>query len=171
MRLNKLFIFGVLLMVSAATLTAQTPKFGHVDVESVLMEMPEYKNIQTVLEQETGKLEDQFTTMREELGKLETNYQQTAQSLTDTERQTKESELMAMQQKVQTFYSNAQQSLQQKNQELQMPVLEKLMKAIQTVGDEGEFLYIFEVKSGLTLYQSSQSVDVAPLVKTKLGIN
>jgi outer membrane protein len=171
MRLNKLLILGMVLMLSGAGLSAQSPKFGHIDVESVLLEMPEYKNIQTVLEAETGKLEEQFTTMREELGKLETDYQQNGAALTDAERQTKESELMTMQQKVQAFYTNAQQSLQQKNQELQMPVWDKLIKAIETVGSEGGFLYIFEVKSGLTLYQSAQSVDIAPLVKAKLGIN
>lgn len=171
MKINKLLILGLVLMLSGTGLVAQTPKFGHIDVESVLLEMPEYKNIQTVLDEETGKLEAQFTTMREELGKLEADYQQKAATLTDAERQSKESELMTMQQKVQAFYTNAQQTLQQKNQELQMPVWDKLIKAIETVGSEGGFLYIFEVKSGLTLYQSSQSVDIAPLVKTKLGIN
>lgn len=170
MRIGKLLFLAMVMVMSGSVLKAQTLKFGHIDVEAVVAEMPEYKNIQTVLDAETTKLESQFTTMREELGKLEADYQQKAAKLNPGEREAKERELTEMQQKVQAFFQNAQQSLQQKNQEMQMPVWDKLNKAIDAVGEEGGFMYIFEVKSGLTLYHSKQSVDITSLVKTKLGI-
>jgi outer membrane protein len=75
-----------------------------------------------------------------------------------------------MQQRIQEFFVNAQQTLQQKQNELQVPVLESFRKAVEAVGEENGFLYIFEINSGLTLFNSSQSVDVTPLVKAKLGI-
>ena len=53
---------------------------------------------------------------------------------------------------------------------LQIPVLEKLKRTIEEVGAEQGYLYIFEVNSGLTLFHSSKSEDVTPMVKTKLGI-
>ena len=46
------------------------------------------------------------------------------------------------------------------------------MKAVETVGDEEGFIYIFQINSQVevTLYRSSQSVDVTPLVRKKLGL-
>jgi outer membrane protein len=170
MRVVKLLFLAIFMVLAASALQAQAPKFGHVSMEAVALEMPEYKQIQTVLDAETSRLESQFTTMKEELGRLEQEYQQKAATLTQEERKAKETELMEMQGKVQAFFENAQKTLQQKNQEMQVPVLDKLKKAIDAVGVEGGFLYIFEVKSGLTLYHSSQSVDITPLVKAKLGI-
>ena len=170
MRIEKLLFLAVALLVFGSALNAQTLKFGHVSLESIAAEMPEYKQIQTILDAETSKLENQFTTMREELTKIESDYQQKAATLTPAERQAKETELMEMQGKVQAFFENAQQTLQQKNQELQLPVMDKLNKAIDAVGAEGGFLYIFEIKAGLALYHSSQSIDVTSLVKAKLGI-
>jgi len=170
MRIEKLLFFAVALLFIGTALIAQTPKFGHVNLESIAIEMADYKQIQTILDAETSKLENQFTTMREELSKIESDYKQKAATLTPTEREAKEKEMMEMQGKVQAFFENAQQTLQQKNQELQLPVLDKLNKAIDAVGAEGGFLYIFEIKAGLTLYHSSQSIDVTSLVKAKLGI-
>jgi outer membrane protein len=170
MRIEKLLFLAAALLLTGTAINAQALKFGHVSLESIALEMPEYKQIQTTLDAETSKLENQFTTMREELGKIEADYQQKAATLTPVEREAKEKELMEMQGKVQAFFENAQQTLQQKNQELQLPVLEKLNNAVDAVGAEGGFMYIFEVKSGLTLYHSSQSIDITPLVKAKLGI-
>ena len=170
MRIRKLVFLAIAMALTGSALKAQTLKFGHIDVEAILTEMPEYKNIQTVLEAETTKLEGQFTTMKEELGKLETDYQQKASTLSAEERAAKEKELTEMQQKVQAFFQNAQKSLQEKNQEMQTPVWEKLNNAIDEVGVEEGFIYIFEVKSGLTLYYSTKSIDIAQMVKTKLGI-
>jgi outer membrane protein len=161
------------LALSCLSLSAQTLKFGHVDLNEVFMVMPEFKNIQKTLDDETSKLEMQFTVMREELQKLEDDYTKNLATLTTQQRQAKETEYTEMAEKVQNFYINAQQTLQQKQQELQMPVLEKLLKAIENVGEEEGFLYIFQINSEreLTLYRSSKSIDVTPLIKKKLVKN
>jgi outer membrane protein len=157
---------------SGYNLSAQTLKFGHVDLNQVFTAMPEFNNIQKTLEDETSKLEMQFTVMREELQKLEDDYTRNLANLTPQQRQAKETEYTEMAEKVQNFYISAQQTLQQKQYELQMPVLEKLLKAVETVGEEEGFLYIFQVNAEreLTLYRSTKSIDVTPLVKKKLGV-
>ena len=48
------------------------------------------------------------------------------------------------------------------------PVQEKVVKAIQTVGAEGNYTFIFE--NVMPLYSGSDVTDVTPLVKTALGI-
>jgi outer membrane protein len=49
--------------------------------------------------------------------------------------------------------------------------MEKLRDAIEEIGEEGGFIYIFAENSGATVYQSDQSIDVTEQVKNKLGIN
>ncbi len=152
-------------------LNAQDLKFGHANVQEIMQAMPEFKQMQQDLEGEYDRLESQLTTMQEDYKSMEQDYMETAESLSAVERQQKEQQLMETSQKIQGFYQSTQQQLSQKQQQLQQPIMQKLMDAIDEVGEEGGFIYIFAANSGATVYQSEQSVDVTPLVKTKLGIN
>ena len=168
----KKYLFSVVIIMSGFGLYAQTLKFGHLDVNQVFMAMPEFSVIQKTLDGETSKLEMQFTVMREELQKFELEYEKIAANLTQQQRLAKEKEYSEMAEKVQQFFTNAQQTLQQRQYDLQMPVMEKLLKAIESVGDEEGFLYIFQINSEVevTLYRSSKSIDVEPFVRKKLGL-
>lgn len=170
MEIKKIFLALIAVVTLTFSVTAQEIKMGHVSVADIVLLMPEYKNIGTVMEQETKKLEGQLDVMREELKKIELEYEENYETYTPALRAAKEAEYGTMQQRVQEFYGNAQMSLQQKQQELQIPVLEKLKKAIAKVGEENGFLYIFEIDSGLTLFHSEKSIDVTSLVKAELGI-
>jgi len=160
-----------LFLIFSAGANAQNLKFGHANVQEIMQVMPEFKEMQKTMEAEYNKLENQLATMQEEYKKMEQEYIQNNQTLGAEQRQQKEQQLMETSQKIQTFYQSTQQKLSQRQQELQQPVMEKLRDAIDQVGKEGGFIYIFAENSGATVYQSDQSVDVTPLVKQKLGIN
>ncbi len=147
-------------------------KFGHVNTQSILSVMPELKTIEEQLNTEYKQLETQLTDMQETLKGLQQEYVQKMQTntLSPEERSSLETQIQEMNQKVQMFYQQSQQSLQAKEQELKTPLFEKVTNAIKEVGAENGFLYIFEEVGGLTVYKGVKSVDVAPLVKAKLGI-
>jgi len=166
---SRLKLLSLLLFVGSVAF-AQQLKFGNVNTQEILMSMPELKEVQTKLESEFKQKENMLTTMQEDLKKQQDEYMKIAESMTPEARATKEQELQSMGQKVQNFYMLAQQQLQAKEQELKTPLLQKVKVAIQEVGDENGFIYIFEVTSGLTLFHSHETVDVTPLVKAKLGI-
>jgi len=172
MRLIKQLFIGLSLLIATAT-TAQTNlKFGHVNTQAILQEMPELKSVEDQLQAEYDKLEKQLTDMQEALKTIQQQYIQKmqAKSFAVGEQQSLEQQLQDGNQKVQAFYMQSQQSLQAKEQELKLPIFEKLTDAIKAVGEEGGFLYIFEEVGGLTVYKSEKSIDIAPLVKAKLGI-
>ena len=75
-----------------------------------------------------------------------------------------------MQQRIQQFEQMAQQDLQQQQQTLIQPVLEKANNAIKEVAEENGFVYIFDISRGNPVYFSEKSIDIQPLVRTKLGI-
>ena len=168
--MNKLVALFLVLLFSSSAVFSQSPKFGHINTNELITALPAMKAVTTKLEAEFKQKETQLTTMQEDLRKQQTEYQASASKLTQTERAAKEKQLGEMGQKVQNFYALAQEQLKAKEQELKAPILEKVRTAIQEVGDEKGFLYIFEVASGVAVFHSDKSVDVTPLVKTKLGV-
>ena len=75
-----------------------------------------------------------------------------------------------MQQRIQNYQQTANAQLQQKQTELLKPVFDKAEKTIGEVAKEKGLLYVFDIGSKVVLYKSNESVDVLPLVKTKLGL-
>jgi len=76
---------------------------------------------------------------------------------------------------MQARFEQIQQSSGQEYQQLQSllfaPVLKKANEAIQKIGKEQGFTYIFDVSSGtLPFINVDQSVDVMPIAKKELGI-
>lgn len=168
--ISNTIVIGVLLLFSSS-IFAQDLKFGHVNIQEVMTAMPEFQAMEKELKGEYERLESQLSTMQEELTSMQEDYMATAQSLSAQERATREKEMTDRSQIVQTFYRTSQQNLSQKQQEMQAPLMQKLMDAVEKVGADGGFIYIFEANSGATVYYSDQSVDVTPLLKKELGIN
>ncbi len=93
--------------------------------------------------------------------------------MTEAEARAKEEELSELSQRVQIFRQTAAQDLQKKQQELITPVLQKVQAAVQQVGVNNGFTFIFERSgsAGLIVYNGQKSIDITPLVKKQLGIN
>ncbi len=167
---NKLGLLSLLLFVGVVVYGQQPMKFGHINTQEVLNSLPELKVIQAQLETEYKEKENQLATMQADLKTQQDEYVKVAQTMTPQARAEKEKGLQEMGQKVQNYYLLAQQQLQAREQELKMPIAQKVQAAIQEVGDENGFLYIFETASNMPLYRSEKSVDVASMVKVKMGI-
>jgi len=74
-----------------------------------------------------------------------------------------------MQTRIGNFQQQAQEQLQEKQAELLNPIIEKATQAINTVAREGGFIYIYDVRT-LVYVDTVKSTDIAPLVKSRLGI-
>ncbi len=158
-------------LMAIGTVNAQQPmKFGHINSSEILQAMPDLKAVETQMEAEYKEKESQLMTMQEDLTAKQQAYQNDAPALSAAERGAREQELMDLNQKVQNYYMLSQQQIQAKQNELQAPIIQKLKAAIQEVGDEEGFLYIFEMTSRVPVFASDKSIDIAPMVKAKLGI-
>ena len=93
-----------------------------------------------------------------------------ADGMSDLIKQTKETELQEMNQRIQQFQSTAQDDLQNTRQKLFKPILDKANKAIADVSKENKFTYVFDVSSGALIYQSDDAINILPMVKKKLGL-
>lgn len=167
--LTKLFAVVVFVIITA-TVNAQTPKFGHIDLQALVQVMPErataeteFNNFQSELEEVLGDMQKGYQTALTELEKL-------GEGASEIKRNAKITELQDMQQRMQSYQQNAQLQLQQKQGELLQPVFDKAEKAIEEVAKEKGLIYVFDIGTKVVLYKSNDSMDLLPLVKTKLGI-
>jgi outer membrane protein len=164
----KLLLIAVILM-GGLTVNAQELKFGHIDSRELLMSMPESDSAQTRIQQISEEYQQQMEEMQVELNKKYDTYLTNRESYTELIRQTKEADIQEMQQRIGQFEQMAQQDLQTQQQELMRPILEKANNAVKEVAQENGFIYIFDTGSGNPVFWSEQSINILPLVKTKLG--
>lgn len=144
-------------------------KFAIVNTQTIMQELPDVKDAQTQLETASKKYDEEFKNLQSEMQKKYEEFQKAQEEKapqTILDRRT--SELQELDQKIQQFRQTASEDLQRQQEQLIAPVRQKVFTAIQSVGAEGNFTFIFE--NVVPLYTGSDVVDVTPLVKAKLGI-
>jgi outer membrane protein len=156
--------------LSLGTLNAQTKqKFAHIDSQELLEMMPEKKEADKKLEEFAKQLETQLSAMSKEWeGKIQ-DYRANEAVMSDIIAQTKAEEIQNLEQRIQAFQQNAQQSLGKKEAEVYQPILDKARAAIEKVAQDNGFSYVFDRSAGSLLYQP-ESDDILNLVKAELGI-
>jgi len=169
--MKKVFIVLIILFAGMANFAqAQTPKFGHIDIQQLIQVMPERTTAVSELEKTAKELEDMLGTMQTELQTMIKDYTDKKGTMSDLVSEAKVEDIQAKQQRIETFRSQSEQQLQQKQQDLMKPIVEKADSAISVVAKEQGLIYVFDVSTRVVVYKSNQSIDVLPLVKKKMGI-
>ena len=162
-KLALLTVFGLL------TLCASAQKFGHINSQELLSLMPERTTAETTLQDYAKGLQSQLMSMQTEYQAMMEEYQNNEKNYDNLTKQDKEAEIQSLIQRIQNFEQSAQSSLQEKEQELLRPILEKAQNAINAVAQKGKYTYILDSSSGLILY-SKESEDILDKVKKELGL-
>lgn len=166
---KKLVIAALCLMPFA--LSAQgTLKFGNVNTQEIFVAMPERAAAEKEFETTSKKYETELSKMGEEYNNKYQEFMAQQDTLPENIKVRRMQEIGELEQRLQNFREVAMQSIQQQQQQLIAPIQKKLMDAVQAVGKENGFTYIFDLANSGILYQASPSEDVTPLVKAKLGI-
>lgn len=165
----KICVLGILLF-SAGIANAQTPKFGHIDLQALYQIMPERAAGEKQFLAYQKELEDALGMMQKEAQTKYVEYLAKRDSLSETVRKMKEDDLNLMNERIQNYQQTAQQQMQTKQAEIFKPMLDKADKAVKEVGAEKGLVYVFDMSSRVILYNSKESLDLLPLVKVKLAI-
>jgi len=158
----------IIAMMLALPMIASAQKFGHVNTQELFAQMPEMNQVKLKMDTIQNQYEMQLASMNEEIQRKAQDYQAQEATMPDAVKQIRQQELQEMQQRIQLFYQTAEQDIQKKQQELLLPVHEKMVKAIKTVGDREGYTYIFD--SAAMQYIAEGANDVMPAVKKELGI-
>lgn len=149
-------------------LSAQTVKIGLVDAQGVLTSLPAFKEAQVALDGMTKKYEEESKKLQTELQRLYEDYQAMSQDELPAIRERKEQDIVATQQKVESFNMKAREDLQKQQESLIAPIMTNVQNAIQSVGKEGGYTIIQDINS--VYYYGAPAEDITAAVKAKLGV-
>ena len=152
----------------AQTSTTQPIKIGYTNVEYILLQMPESKQIESQLKDHSTQLENQLKNKYADYEAKMQAYEKGAATMDKVVREDKEKELMNLNSSIQEFQRSAQASLQQKEKSLVDPVIAKIDKAIKDVAKENGYTYVI---SNQALLAGPEDGDISPLVLKKLGVD
>ncbi len=166
-----LILFVVAILALGGNAFAQkTVKLAHINSADLFQIMPGRDTALAILEKEQASLEEEAKIMQQELEKKYNEYQEKQGSWTELIRNTKQKELQDLNTRIQGFFSQGQQQLQERQEELLKPLRERFQKAIEDVAKENGYTYVFDSGIGSPLLYSQESDDIMPLVKKKLGL-
>ena len=165
--LKKIALF--LMLILPMSVFAQ--KFGHIKTQEILTAMPEYTKAQTDIQTMQKQYDDEMKRLSEEIQKKFAAYQQEQANLPKNIQERRQKELQELNERGMQMQQDAQQQLQQSWMEMLEPIAKKIDDAIKAVGQEGGYVYIFDLSSTQIPYISdTHSTDVTGTVKAKLGL-
>ena len=156
----------ILMLMLCAPMAMFAQKFGKVNARAVVESLPSYAKAQGEISVLSKQKENEIKSMQDELQRKVDEYQKSQSTMNPTAKKAKEEELNSLSQKVQQAYNDAQNELQKKNAELLQPISASVQDAIEKVGKEGGYTFIFE--DGAALYTGTTVKDVTAEVKAKL---
>lgn len=166
--LKKLFV-AAFVAIASLTSYAQTFKFGTVDLQAVMNDMPETAVLEKELSTKTQSFQTEAQKMESEMQSKYQSYIEQRDSLDDVTRQMREEELQTLSNRAQQYQqASYNQITQYREQQLTM-IQEKLFKAVKAVGDREKYVAIFPINDA-TYFSPTETTDVTAIVKKELGI-
>jgi outer membrane protein len=169
--MRKFYTYSALLVLIFCSFGLTAQKFGYVNTQELISQIPEVKeansNIETFRTQLQKKGQEMLKSLQSKYQELERKQAQgeIAPKQLDIEVQ----KLKDEEESILNFEQESQQRIIEKSETLLKPLRDKIQKAISDVAAEHNYDYIFDYSSGFVLY-AQESTNVGALVKAKIGM-
>jgi len=167
----KQLIFSFLLIAGlglTSNVQAQD-KLAYVNTAELIQAMPEYKAAEKQIEdygkQKQAQIEQRYQKLQQDAAVLEEKI--AAGTITQLEAQQQQQVLLQEEQAIQQAYTMAEREMGNKQQQLMLPIEEKLLAIIKTVADELGYNYVLNAATGVLLSYPPES-DITEQVKARL---
>ncbi|MDE6370007.1 MAG: OmpH family outer membrane protein [Duncaniella sp.] len=158
----------LLAIMIALPMSVFAQKFAIINTQALVESMPEIKTVQEQMEASNKKYQDEFDNLTAELKKKYDEFQALDPNTLQTIKERRMTEIQELEAKIQQFREAAAQDLQRQNAQLMAPIQEKVIKAIQAVGQEGAYTFVFE--NNMPIYSGTDVTDITETVKARLGV-
>lgn len=145
-------LFIIIGAVAAYSEITHLIKIAYVDVESIFEDYPGTDDVMDTLEDTKAEYEAEIAIMKEEIANLELQYELNFNSLTDDERQRRESEIEYKKEALYEYIEDANAALEALKDTLTDPIYLKIISVIQEVAAEEGYSYVFKESSSAFLY-------------------
>ena len=172
--------FAVVLLAFAASgrssdARAQSLSVGFTDHEIILLNMPQYQEVQQQLQTDAGAGQEALQAMYDDFQDKLERYQRQQSLLSEDRRQEREQELAQLQQRIQEEAQNQDQQLAARQAELFQPLLEDIQIAINEVAAANGLDIVLRTRVGaepLLLFVNPDTVqDITLQVARAMGLD
>lgn len=162
--------FVLVASLSAMQVNAQT-KIGYVNMQEIIMDMPETAQADSSLQDFRNDLIEQARGMRSEFQTNAQAFIKDSLSMSDAIKEVKREELQGQQQRIAKFQQTIQQKLSQQQQKLYQPIITKAQNAVNTVAEAKGYTWVFnDTGNGSILLVKPEGENLTDAVKANLGI-
>lgn len=168
-KLVLVMVFGLGTIISQAQTST---KIGYADVDYIMSQMPEYKQVESDLKTLQTQLKNQIDTKYAEFQKKYQDYNQNINTMLEAVRANTERELTQLQQNLEKLQQDAQTTIQNKQTQLMQPLYVKIGDAMKAVAKENGYNMILSAQVGgldVVLY-ADDNANVSDVVLKKLGV-
>lgn len=167
-------IICVLLVIFSGFGFAQSgaAKFGYVDTDYILSQIPEYKAAQAELDKTSVQWQKEIEGKYSEVDKLYKAYQADAILLTDEMKKKRENEIVNKEKEVKDLQKSrfgVDGELFKKRQELVKPIQDKVYNAIKTVAEKAGLGFILDKSGQVSILYANSKYDKSDDVLVYLG--
>ena len=166
--MKKLFFIAAMAMVSFAA-TAQDFKFGYVNYSELVQLMPEMDTVREQLEAQERETYETLGAMYEEYQTKAQQFQQKESTWTPAIRDSKMKELQEIEARFQESQQIFSQELQQMQQVLQAPVMEKAQNTVVELAKAKGLAFVFE-ETQMIYIDPAQGVNLTVEARAALNI-
>jgi outer membrane protein len=164
-----ILIFGIV-MVMATGASAQ--KFGFVDSDYILQNIPAFNAAQEQLDQLSKQYQKELESMFAEVEKMYQDFQAESVLLSEDMKRKREDVIISREKEykdLQRKYFGPSGDLFKRRQALVKPIQDDIFNAVQEIANEGSYAVIFDKAGSTTLFFTNPRFDLSDQVLQKLG--
>ena len=168
--MKKLSLLIVTILLSASATYAQ--KYGFVDTEYILNNIPSYASAQEQLDKLSEGWEKDVSDSYAAVEKMYKDYQNDVVLLSRDAKAKREEEIINKEREakeLQNSFFGVEGELYTKREELIQPIQDKIYNAVKELAVEGGYAVIFDTSSGMNMLYTNPKYDVSDEVLEKLG--
>lgn len=163
-------VLALIAMVTCVVAAQAQTKVGHVNRTELFQMMPQVDSVKMKLEAETTVWKKMLSSKEKEIRDKYAILVQEESTMTSEQLQVSSKELEDLQNSYQELQQRATQALQNSENEQLEPIFKLMDDAISAVAKEKGYDYVVDSSEGGGIIYSTESHDLLPLVKVKLGI-
>ena len=167
------YILLPVLIFALFQVNLEAQKYGYLNFGNLIVELPETAEADKKMEAYQKELMTTGEAMATAFQEKVNAYVAEAQKgmMAPAEQQKREAALQQERDSILSYEQEMQTKMQSKRQELLQPIVDKIQKALDAIGKEKGYAMIFDSGAFNAVLFVTETDDVAPLVRQKLGLN
>ena len=166
--------FLITLLIALISLTGFSQKYGYIDSEYILNNIPDYKEAQAELDRIAAQWQREIEGMFKSIDSMYRKYQVESITLPENIKKQREDAIIAAEQDAKNLQKRRfgkDGDLFKKREELVKPVQDRVFTVIEEYAKEKNYAFIFDVAGSMTIIYADPKWDINDAIMQKLGIS